>query len=106
SRSSARIAGNAVASPAPTSTTAAPIAVAEPSSDALWPQPSEGEKHTPEHDLFLRHAPEERSVEIGASGFLMNSGDVGYAGPSIFAMIELGGGLFLRPRALVGRSAG
>ena len=88
----------AAASTAPASTAAtAPVV-------SGWPAPAEAPKPTPEHDWYLHHD-DVRTFELGAAGFLMTGeGSAALAGVTGFAVIEAGGGLFLRPSVLFGKS--
>jgi hypothetical protein len=62
-----------------------------------WPPPAETVPATPEHDWYLHHE-DTRSLELGAGLFIMNgSGGGAVAGPILFAVIESGHGIFLRP---------
>ncbi len=73
---------------------------------ALWPAPVVNEPPPPEAALFLAHqSPDKRSIEIGASGFLMDGAGTGaLAGPAIFAVIEVGNAVYLRPTLAIGRT--
>jgi hypothetical protein len=76
-----------------------PPAVAPP----VLPQVTE--KLAPESGLLLAHPEGERTVELGASMFLMGGTGAGMiAGPSLFAVAEAGRGWFLRPSIFVGRT--
>lgn len=62
-----------------------------------WPPPAETVPATPEHDWYLHHE-DTRSLELGAGVFIMSgSGGGALAGPILFAVIESGHGIFLRP---------
>lgn len=114
----AATAAGATPSPSPSSspspvraaatTTTTSSTAARPADDdiTVWPPAVENTPPPPEQDLLLRHAPEERSRELGASGFLMNTSNVAFAGGSLFTMIELGGGMWVRPRLFAARSVG
>jgi len=79
---------------------AAPIAPAP-----LWPAPAPAEKPSPEADLFLQHSEDKRIIELGVSTWLMGgTGGGTIAGPSIYAIVEVGDGWFLRPQISVGRT--
>jgi hypothetical protein len=73
---------------------------------AGWPAPAQPEQKTPEHDWYLHHdAGQGRTFEVGAGTFLMTgTGGGALAGPTIFAVIEGAGGLFLRPALAFGAS--
>jgi hypothetical protein len=63
------------------------------------------EKPSPESQLFLAHAKEERDVEIGAASLIMTgTGNSLVAGGSIFEVSEVGAGWFLRPSLAMGRT--
>jgi hypothetical protein len=106
----------ALEQPAPTpptspvsATTASPpsTAVAPSTTPAAgWPAPAQPEQKTPEHDWYLHHdAGQGRALEFGAGTFIMTgTGGGALAGPTIFAVIEAGGGLFLRPSLAFGGS--
>ncbi|WP_394833233.1 hypothetical protein LVJ94_42695 [Pendulispora rubella] len=77
----------------------------DPVTAPVWPTPQHAEGPYPEQALFLRHPPDSRSLELGASTFLMNAGDSGaLAGGSIFLVAELPAGVFFRPRLSYGRN--
>jgi hypothetical protein len=62
------------------------------------------EPASPEHDWYLHHD-DGRSVELGTGVFLMSgSGGGALAGPLLFAEIEAGHGVFLRPSAAFGQT--
>ena len=90
------------ASPAPPATAVAPSTTAE----AGWPAPAQPEAKTPEHDWYLHHdAGQGRTFEVGAGTFLATgTGGGALAGPTIFAVIEAGNGIFLRPALAFGAS--
>jgi hypothetical protein len=73
---------------------------------AGWPAPAQPEPKTPEHDWYLHHdAGQGRALELGAGTFLMTgTGGGALAGPTIFAVIESGAGIFLRPALAFGGS--
>ena len=69
-----------------------------------WPAPAANEPASAEHDWYLHHE-DGRSFELGAGVFLMTgTGGGALAGPSAFAVIEAGHGLFLRPSVAYGES--
>jgi hypothetical protein len=69
-----------------------------------WPPPAVVEPATPEHDWYLHHD-HDRSAEFGAGVFLMTgSGGGALAGPTVFAMIEAGHGIFWRPSLAFGQT--
>jgi hypothetical protein len=87
---------------------ATPAAVAKPadsqSIDVLWPAPAVDEKPPPEHEWYLHHD-DARTLEIGASSFLMAGAGAGaMAGGGLFAIFEAGHGVFLRPSLYLGES--
>ncbi len=90
------------AAPAPPATAVAPSTTAE----AGWPAPAQPEAKTPEHDWYLHHdAGQGRTFELGAGTFLMTGTSGGaLAGPTVFAVIEAGNGVFLRPAVAFGAS--
>ena len=98
------------ASPVPgaQATQAPPATAVAPSSTptAGWPAPAQPDAKTPEHDWYLHHdAGQGRAFEIGAGTFLMTgTGGGALAGPTIFAVIEGGNGIFLRPALAFGAS--
>ncbi|HEX8724581.1 MAG TPA: hypothetical protein VF737_04220 [Gemmatimonadaceae bacterium] len=98
---------SASSSPADGAAAPPPTAVA-PSTTAVagWPAPAQPEPKTPEHDWYLHHdAGTGRTFELGAGTFLMTgTGGGALAGPSIFAVIEAGSGIFLRPSLAFGGS--
>ena len=69
-----------------------------------WPAPEEAEKPPPEADWYIHHD-DGRSLELGAGAFLL-AGTVGGAllGPTAFALIEVGHGVFLRPSLALGET--
>ncbi len=69
-----------------------------------WPPPAEPEPATPEHDWYLHHD-DSRSLELGGGVFIMSgSGGGAVAGPVLFAVIESGHGIFLRPSVAFGQT--
>lgn len=71
----------------------------------LWPAPAINEKPSPEQFAILRHAPEQRSLEVGVSTFIMGGTGTGaLAGPELYGVIEVGDGIFLRPTLAFGRT--
>jgi hypothetical protein len=90
------------AAPSPPSTAVAPPA----SANAAWPAPAQPEPRTPEHDWYLHHdAGQGRTLEFGAGTFLgTGTGGGALAGPTLFAVIESGGGIFWRPSLAFGAS--
>lgn len=90
------------APPSPAPTGAAPATTAT----AGWPAPAQPEPKTPEHDWYLHHdANQGRTLELGAGTFLgTGTGGGALAGPLIFAVIESGRGIFLRPSVAFGAS--
>ena len=71
----------------------------------LWPAPAINETPSPEQFAILRHAPDQRSLELGVSSFLMGGTGAGaLAGPALYAVIEVGDGIFLRPTLAFGRT--
>lgn len=69
-----------------------------------WPPPAKPEPASPEHDWYLHHD-EGRSLELGAGAFLMSgSGGGALAGPLVFAVVETGHGIFLRPSIAFGET--
>jgi hypothetical protein len=61
------------------------------------------EKPAPERALLLAHPEGERTVEFGASMFIMDGTGAGViAGPTLFAVMEAGRGWFLRPALFLG----
>ncbi len=69
-----------------------------------WPAPAADEKPSPEHDWYLHHD-EGRNLELGAGVFLMTgTGGGALAGPTAFAVVEAGHGIFLRPALAFGQS--
>jgi hypothetical protein len=90
------------ATPSPPSTTVAPSTTPE----AGWPAPAQPEAKTPEHDWYLHHdAGQGRTFELGAGTFIMTgTGGGALAGPTIFAVIEGGNGIFFRPALAFGGS--
>ncbi len=105
----------ALEQPAPTAPTSpVPEAAASPAATvalsstpaANWPAPAQPEPKTPEHDWYLHHdAGQGRTFELGAGTFLMTGTSGGaLAGPTIFAVIEGGNGIFLRPALAFGAS--
>ncbi|HTQ45072.1 MAG TPA: hypothetical protein VMI75_20070 [Polyangiaceae bacterium] len=99
----------APASPVPAAPeTQAPPATAVASTTPAegWPAPAQPDLKTPEHDWYLHHdAGQGRTFELGAGTFIMTgTGGGALAGPTIFAVIEAGGGLFLRPALAFGAS--
>ncbi|WP_394843725.1 hypothetical protein LZC95_42585 [Pendulispora brunnea] len=77
----------------------------DPVTGPVWPTPQRAEGPYPEQALFLRHPSGSRTLELGASTFLMNAGDSGaIAGGSFFMVVELPAGVFLRPRLSYGRN--
>lgn len=90
------------APPSPPTTAVAPAT----SATAGWPAPAQPEPKTPEHDWYLHHeAGQGRTFELGAGTFLATgAGGGAVAGPTIFAVIESGRGIFLRPSLLFGGS--
>ena len=71
----------------------------------LWPAPAINEKPSPEQFAILRHAPDQRSVEVGVSTFIMGGTGTGaLAGPELYGVIEIGDGIFLRPTLAFGRT--
>jgi hypothetical protein len=89
-------------------TTAPPSTAVAPSTPVAegWPPPAQPEPKTPEHDWYLHHDPGQgRTFELGAGTFLMTgTGGGALAGPTIFAVIESGRGIFLRPALAFGAS--
>jgi hypothetical protein len=78
------------------------VAGVEPTT--MWPAPASLEKPSPEHDWYLHHD-EGRTLELGAGAFLMTgTGGGALAGPTAFAVVEAGRGLFLRPAVAFGES--
>ena len=74
---------------------------------SVWPTAWPAVKRPPEADLFLRHAVEERTVELGVESFLMGgTGGGAVLGPSIYGVFEAAHGFFLRPALLVGHTIG
>jgi hypothetical protein len=105
----------ALEQPAPTPPTspvpearAAPSTAVAPSTTPTpaWPAPAQPEQKTPEHDWYLHHeAGQGRTFELGAGTFLATGVSGGaLAGPTIFAVIESGRGIFLRPALVFGGS--
>jgi hypothetical protein len=92
-----------VPAPAPPATAVAPSTTPE----AGWPAPAQPETKTPEHDWYLHHDAGQgpRTFELGAGTFLATGASGGaVAGPTIFAVIEGGHGIFLRPSLVFGGS--
>lgn len=55
--------------------------------------------------MFLEHPPGSRSLEVGGGGFLLGGlGSGAVAGPTVFGVVEVGRGWFLRPMLGLGRS--
>jgi len=82
-----------------------PSAVAAPPPDQLWPAPAPQEKPQPESRLLLSHPEGERTIEVGATTFLMGGAGPGVmAGPSLFSVFEVGRGWFLRPTVALART--
>jgi hypothetical protein len=75
-----------------------------PVDGAPWPAPEPTEKPPPEADWYLHHE-DERSFELGASTFLL-AGTVGgtLLGGTVFAVVEAGRGIFLRPSLALGKT--
>lgn len=94
--------GSDGSAPSPPETTVAPSTAPAPA----WPAPAQPEPKTPEHDWYLHHdAGQGRTFELGAGTFLMTgAGGGAVAGPTIFAVIEAGNGIFLRPALAFGAS--
>jgi hypothetical protein len=87
----------------PAGTTPSP-AVAGAETPGAWPAPAPDEKPSPEHDWYLHHD-EARTLELGAGVFLMTgTGGGALAGPTAFAVVEAGHGVFLRPALAFGQS--
>jgi hypothetical protein len=86
--------------------TALPVTTEETASSApLWPAPAPREKPQPEARLLLAHPEGERTIEVGATTFLMGGTGSGIvAGPSAFAVFEVGRGWFLRPTVAIART--
>jgi len=83
--------------PVPSIAAAAGDGMAGASVATGWPPPAETVPATPEHDWYLHHE-DTRSLELGAGVFIMSgSGGGALAGPILFAVIESGHGIFLRP---------
>lgn len=83
----------------------AATAAGEHAGAALWPEPASVEPPSPESELFLRHAPSSRTFEIGASGLITSGWGSGpLAGGAVFGILEIGGGVFLRPAISYGAS--
>jgi hypothetical protein len=84
----------------------APLAEApSPSPEQLWPAPAPQEKPQPEARLLLAHPEGERTIEVGLTSFLMGGTGSGIvAGPSAFAVFEVGRGWFLRPTVAIART--
>jgi hypothetical protein len=77
----------------------------QPATDsAPWPAPEQSEPPPPEADWYLHHE-DVRSFEVGGSAFLL-AGTVGgtLLGGSIFAVAEVGHGIFLRPALAMGQT--
>jgi hypothetical protein len=84
---------------------APPAHATAPPDVSVWPAPAPEEKPPPEASLVLKHDPDKRTLETGAATFLMGGTGTGaLAGPSIFAFVELGGGVFFRGALAVGRT--
>jgi hypothetical protein len=84
---------------------AAPPAARAPTS--LWPSGQEPDARSPELEVFLRHSKEERTVELGLTGFVMGgTGGGAVVGASVFGIFEASHGFFLRPALLAGHSVG
>lgn len=71
----------------------------------LWPAPVVNQPPRPEQFTFLEHPDDKRSIEVGFSAILMGGTGTGaLAGPSMFTVIEIGRGVFLRPALAVART--
>jgi hypothetical protein len=91
--------------PSPAPRTASVEEAASPSPVQLWPAPAPREKPQPEARLLLAHPEGERTIEVGLTTFLMGGTGSGIvAGPSAFAVFEVGRGWFLRPTVAVART--
>jgi hypothetical protein len=72
-----------------------------------WADGDNADKPSPEADLFLRHARDERTIEIGLQSFLMGgTGGGAVLGPAVYGIFEAAHGIFLRPTLMVGHSVG
>jgi hypothetical protein len=72
---------------------------------SLWPPPIDNESPPPEHYPFLKHSAKERTIELGASAFLMDGvGSGAIAGPQAYTVLEATPGLFLRFSLSLGRT--
>jgi hypothetical protein len=71
---------------------------------AVWPAPAVTEASDPDMATFLVN--KKRSIELGAGGFLLGGyGGGGMAGASVYGVVEVAHGWFLRPSLGLGRSA-
>ncbi len=74
---------------------------------SLWPAGREPEPRSPELETFLKHAKEQRTVELGLSSFVMGgTGGGAIVGASAYGVFEAAHGFFLRPALLGGHSVG
>jgi hypothetical protein len=79
--------------------------VADAQANVLWPAPALLEKPLPEHDWYLHHHEDERTLEFGLGPFFMTGTGVdAVLGGTGFVVIEANNGLFLRPSLAVGQS--
>jgi len=104
----------AKATPAGGDTSPSPVPVvavagARPEESA-WPEshaPDPHEGRPADADLFLKHAKEERTVELGLSSFVMGgTGGGAIVGPAAYGIFETAHGFFLRPTLLGGHTVG
>jgi hypothetical protein len=71
------------------------------------PIPAPSERRSRESEWFLHHDDGERTLEIGASGFLMSGAHGGaVTGTSPYVVAEAAHGIFLRPSLAFGRTIG
>lgn len=77
----------------------------QPAMPAPWPAPSAPQPSKADGGVFLEHPEGSRSLEVGGGGFLLGGlGSGAVAGPTIFGVVEVGRGWFLRPMLGLGRS--
>jgi hypothetical protein len=82
-----------------------PAPPAAPEPVAPWPAPAAHEKPSPEAFTLLAHDDAGRTLELGAGTFLAGGTGTGVlAGPELFAVIEMGRALYLRPTLAFGRT--
>jgi hypothetical protein len=76
-------------------------------STSLWPTTTPPDPIPPEADVFLSHAKDKRTVELGLETFVMGgTGNGVLVGPSLYGIFEAAHGFFLRPTLLAGHSIG